>query len=204
MVYFIRVDKETLEKLCSDEPPSKEVHANFRKNKPECCFNCSSANLHGNGWRCRSHMKDWRNWTSLWYWRFVCLDCGKSHCLMPLIVMTDLIYDLETIVKVIVGRYKGEKAKNYKPHHRTQKRWLDRLKASWSVALSNGCIQGALSEWVGSVSKLMEAIVKCALRQVGLFFPSRKERQKSKASKRRKHPAITTHQTCPLFGTEGL
>jgi hypothetical protein len=47
-------------------------------------------------------------------------------------------------------------------------RWLDRIQSWWPVVLSSGAVRGALSEWTGSVSRVLDAIRRCAASHIGL------------------------------------
>lgn len=197
MVHLFPCDKELLASLQGEAPPSEEVRETVRAMKPLECGVCEGRVLHGNGWRNRVVLEDWNDWrTAVWYWRFECRGCGKSHCLMPEIIVPDLLYSAETVTEVVVERLNGRSEKSLEPHRRTQKRWLERMEEWFSVARAGGVICGALSEWAGSVSRLKEAILRCAASHVGLFFPSRFERKSSGTSPRRMYPAIATHQTC--------
>ena len=189
-------DNSFFKKFRQELRPSESVRAVVRRFKPIPCCNCGSETLHGNGWRCRSVLKSWKQWNPLWYWRVECQNCGASHRIIPEIVIPDLLYEAETVAKVLVGRLSGKKAQEFEPDQRTQKRWLDRIRSNWPVAQSVGAIEGTLKEWSCSVSSLMKAIHRCASYHVGLFFPSRAERLKTGASPRRKYPAIATHQMC--------
>lgn len=198
MVHTFACDKTLLKALQGEAPPSEAVRAIIRKIKPKICILCEGEVLHGNGWRSRSVLKTWHEWQALWYWRVECQCCGKTLCLMPEIVIPDLLYDAEVVAEVVLGRLTGKQAKDFAPHRRTQKRWLDRIRDAWSVAQSCGAIHGRLIEWCSSVSRLLEAIKCCAESHVGLFFPSRSDRAKTGDSPRRNYPAISTHQSCPL------
>ncbi|MGP8322274.1 MAG: DUF6431 domain-containing protein [Methanosarcinaceae archaeon] len=168
----------------------------IRKHKPESFPCCNGRVFHGHGWRCRSTLKSWAEWLPLWYWRVQCQTCGAVHCLVPDIVTSDLVYKVEVVSEVIVGRLAGREAKEFEPHRRTQQRWLDRIQNWWPVAQSCGAIEGSLKEWSTSIPRLLEAIHICASHHVGLFFPSRSERAKRGVSPRRKYPMIATHQMC--------
>lgn len=205
MIHTFQSDKKILKALRSAAPPSEEVREKIRAMKPSECCVCEGRVLHGNGWRSRSVLKSWSDWgTIVWYWRIECQCCGKSHCLMPEIVIPDLLYDAEVVAEVVLGRLSGQPAKEFAPHRRTQKRWLDRIREWWPVALSSNAIRGALSDWCSSASKLLEAILRCAAGHVGLFFPSHRERTKSGASPHRKYPAIATHPTYPFISVARL
>lgn len=198
MLITFRSDKEIVKAMRGASPPSEEVRAKIRKEKPQTCDDaCKNPVLHGNGWRCRSVLKSWNNWNVIWYWRLECQSCGRSYCLMPEQVIPDLLYGAEVVANVIAGRLAGVLAKAFAPHPRTQKRWLDRIRDAWPVALSIGAIQGALSEGCGTASRCRDAIFRCASCHVGLFFPSHAERTQSGGLPRWKYPAIATHQTCP-------
>jgi len=187
--------KPILKLFQEEEPPCERARSIIRTYKPGSCPLCAGI-LHGNGWRCRSVLESWKDWGVLWYWRIECQECGAVHCLMPDIVIPDLLYAVEVVAEVVVGRLCGKKAKAFAPHRRTQKRWMDRLFSWWPVAQSIGAIKGALTEWTCSVSRFQEAIRRCAFHHVGLFFPSHSERAKTCVSPRRKYPAIGTHQRC--------
>ncbi len=207
MVIIVEIsssDKRLFESLRGEDPPGEDVRAKFRILKPKSCILCDGDVLHGNGWRSRSVLKTWHEWQALWYWRVECQCCGKTLCLMPEIVIPDLLYDAEVVAEVVLGRLTGKQAKDFAPHRRTQKRWMDRFRAWWFVAQSSGAIRGAFSEWCSNVSRLLEAIRCCAASHVGLFFPSRCERAKTGASPRRRYPAIATHQRCPSILGDAL
>ncbi len=198
MVIIVEIsssDKTLFESLHGEGPPGEDVRAKFRRLKPKSCILCDGDVLHGNGWRNRTVLKSWSDWeTVVWYWRVECQSCGAVHCLMPEIVIPDLLYAAEVVAEVVVGLVAGKPTTEFAPHRRTQKRWLDRFFEWWSVAQSSGAIRGAITEWCVSVSGLLEAIKRCAESHVGLFFPSRYERAKTGASPRRSYPAIATHQ----------
>ncbi len=208
MVIIVEIsssDKTLFESLQGEAPPGEDLRVEFRKNKPPSCIICDGDVLHGNGWRNRTVLESWSDWSNvLWYWRVECQSCGAVHCLIPEIVIPDLLYKSEVVAEVVVGRVSGKPAKDFTPHRRTQKRWLDRIRDAWSVAQSCGAIHGTLTECCSSASRLLKAILRCAASHVGLFFPSRCERVKTGASPRRSYPAIATHQMCPSIMGDAL
>jgi hypothetical protein len=179
MIHIFVSDKEILKELRRESPPSESVRARVRQEKPKVCLKCKGEVLHENGWCCRSLVKSWSDWECIWYWRVECQSCGKSHCLMPDSVIPDLQYGIDVVSDVVVVRYNGKCAKEFEPHRRTQKRWLDRIRSWWPIALSSGVVRGALSEWAGCVSSVLDAIRRCAVSHIGLFFPSLSERSTS-------------------------
>jgi hypothetical protein len=205
MVYIISFGKDEMVTRQCETPPSEEIRARVRALKPSECSECEGRVLHGNGWRTRTILASWNDWdTVVWYWRVECQRCGTSHCLMPEIVIPDLQYGIEVVSEVVVGRYNGKSAKEFEPDRRTQKRWLDRIRSWWPVALSSGAVRGTLSEWTGSVSLFLDAVGRCAASHIGLFFPSLSERNKTVASARRSYPAIATHQSGSWILSAGL
>lgn len=205
MVHLFPCDKELLESLQGESLPSEAVREKVRALKPSECSVCKGRVLHGNGWRYRTILKNWTDWdTVVWYWRIECQGCGKSHCVMPDIVIPDLNYGIDVVSEVVVGWHNGKSVKEFDPDRRTQKRWLDRIRSWWLVALSSGAVRGALSEWTGSVSRVLDAIRRSAARHVGLFFPSRSECSKSGVSPRREYPAIGAHQRSPWISPARL
>jgi hypothetical protein len=204
MIHVFTADKYLLEALRGDTLPDKEIRKQIRMFKPVKCIHCDSHVLHGNGWRCRASVTTWDDWTLLWYWRLECQGCGKSHCLMPEIVVSDLMYTDTVVAEVVSGRIDGRSASEFAPDRRTQKRWLDRIRSWWPVALSSGAVRGELSEWTSSVSGVLDAIRRCAASHIGLFFPSLSERSTSGVSPRRAYPAIGAHQRGSWILSAGL
>lgn len=199
MVIIVRLFEEfkaILKYLQAEANPSESVRAEFRKLKPDSCPICEGRTLQGNGWRSRSVLTSWANWGVVWYWRIRCVTCHAVIMVVPDIVIPDLLYKSDVVVEVVWGWLNGVPAKEYEPHPRTQKRWLNRIKHGWSTVQSAGAIQGELSQWVTSTSVLIDAIRQCMAQHVGLFFPSRAERLKTQATTRRVYPAIATHQVC--------
>ena len=177
---------------------SEEMREIIRGYKPESFPCCDGRVFHGHGWRCRSVViKSWREWIPLWYWRVRCQSCGAVHCLVPGIINSDLLYKTEVVSEVIIGRLAGKQAKEFEPHQRTQKRWMDRIQNWWPVTQNCGEIVGSLKDWSTSVPRLLKAMHICASHHVGLFFPSHAERAQSGVFPRRKYPMIATHQMCP-------
>jgi hypothetical protein len=204
MIHIFAADKYLLEALRGDTPPDKKIRKQIRMFRPVKCIHCDSQVLHGNGWRCRASVTTWDDWTLVWYWRLECQGCGKSHCLMPAIAVSDLMYTDTVIAEVVIGRLNGRSAREFAPDRRTQMRWLDRIRSWWPVALSSGAVRGALSEWTNNVSRVLNAICRCAASHIGLFFPSLSERNKTVASARRGYPAIGAHQRGSWILSAGL
>jgi hypothetical protein len=98
MVYIISFGKDEMVTRQCETPPSEEIRARVRALKPSECSECEGRVLHGNGWRTRTILASWNDWdTVVWYWRVECQSCGKSHCLMPEIVIQDLQYGIDVV-----------------------------------------------------------------------------------------------------------